>query len=383
MDFAQTKEQQAIVKSIAEFCRKELLPESANIDRTTLFPTELYKKMADVGINSVTVPEEYGGQGLDYLTVGYVFEEIGKCDINCSTIQCIQVLAAEVLKIAGNKEQQDEWFPKMVNGDTVLGLALTEPQAGTDAAALSTKAIKDGDYYILNGEKSGISLVAETEAMIIFAKTDPASGAGGVSAIMVPMDLPGVKVQTYEDSGCRAVKRGSIFLDNVKVPAEKLIGKEGDGFRKIMAGMDFTRVLLGISAIGGAQASIDETIKHVKERIAFGRPIGKFEGISFALAEHQSKLDAVRLLSHRALWLRDQSLPHTKEAAMSKLLAPKVSVDIIHSCLLLHGHYGYTNELLFEQRLRDAMGMEIADGTAQVCQIVLAREMLGREYLPY
>ncbi|RLB33004.1 MAG: cyclohexanecarboxyl-CoA dehydrogenase [Deltaproteobacteria bacterium] len=383
MDFHLSEQQKAMVETMSAFARKELFSESANIDKSGEFPRDLFRKMADLGLTSVNIPEKYGGLGLDYLTIGMIFEEIAKGDMCCATILSIQILMNEVIKIAASEEMKTEWFPKIVKGEKITAGGITEPGAGTDAAAMVTKAEKDGDSYRINGEKSGMSLASVADAMIIFAVTDPSAGARGVSAFMVPTDLNGITIQTYEDSGIKGVRRGSAFFDDVSIPSRNLIGAEGDGFRKIMVGFDFTRVILGLMALGSAQISIEETIGYLKERHAFGKPLAKFEGVSFPVAEHITKLQAARLLSYHALWLRDQGLPHTSQAAMAKVMAPSVAVAAIHDCVLLHGHYGYTNEFPFEQRLRDVMGMEIADGTTQVCKIVIGREVFGREFLPY
>jgi cyclohexanecarboxyl-CoA dehydrogenase len=197
------------------------------------------------------------------------------------------------------------------------------------------------------------------------------------------MDAPGVSRIALRDMGERAIQRGSLFLDDVHVPREFLIGDEGRGFYLIMQAFDYSRVIIALMCIGAAEQSLDETIDYVKHRQAFGRPLAKFEGVSFPVAEHATMLEAARWLCYRTLWLRDQGLPHSKEAAMVKWWGPKVAVDAIHECILLHGHYGYTQDLPLEQRLRDVIGLEIGDGTAQVSKIVIARELFGREFLPY
>ena len=383
MDFNLNDEQKATVKMLADFAKKELLPEYNFWDRERKFPSAQWKKMADIGILGISTPVEYGGQDADNITTGLVVEEIGKGDINCACALTVQILTIDVIKRCAGEKIRREWLPLVVRGEKILALALTEPHCGTDASALSTRAVKKGDQYILNGEKSGITLGTVADLVLVFAKTNPEAGAKGVSAFLVPMELPGITRQSYEDMGSKPVTRGSIFLEDVKVPAEYLVGPEGGGFREVMKGFDFSRVLLGLMCLGAAQITLEETIRYVKERHAFGQPLARFEGVSFPIAEHVSLIEAVRWLSYYTLWLRDQGLKHDKEAAMCKWMAPQFSVNAIHDCLLLHGHYGYTQEFSVEQRLRDVMGIEIADGTSQVSKIVISREIFGREYLPY
>lgn len=384
MDFNFTEEQKALVKMLKDFTKKEVLPKYAHWDRTGEFPFELWKKAADIGLVGMRVAPEYGGLGSDCVTAGLAAEEIAKGDINLTiAVFVVGELTFHCLEKGGTEEVKKEWLVPLVKGEKVPALALTEPHCGTDAAALSSRAIKKGDTYILNGEKSGITMTMAADVAVIFAKTDPAAGAKGVSAFLVPMDSPGITRQSYEDLGMKSGVRGSIFMDDVEVPAKYLLGTEGGGFRMVMNAFDFSRITLALGCLGAAQTSLEETIQYTKERHAFGVPLAKFEGVSFPVAEHYSMIEAIRLLCYRTLWLRDQGLPHTTEAAICKWMAPKYAANAIHDCLLLHGHYGYTQEFPHEQRLRDVIGIEIADGTSQVAKIVIAREIFGREYLPY
>jgi cyclohexanecarboxyl-CoA dehydrogenase len=220
-------------------------------------------------------------------------------------------------------------------------------------------------------------------AAMVFARTGPGAGARGVTAFLVPLDLPGVTRSALHDLGSRAVGRAVLSFDHVRVPASHRLGPEGAGFYEVMRGFDFNRVLIALACLGVAQVSLEETMRYVQERRAFGRPIVQFEGVSFPLAEAATLLEAARLLSYKALWLADRGERHTKEAAMAKWWAPKLAVETIHQCLLLHGHYGYTDELPFGQRLRDVIGLEIGDGTAEIMKLIVARELMGREALPY
>lgn len=269
------------------------------------------------------------------------------------------------------KEVRQKFLPPFLAGEMIPAFCLTEPGCGTDAAALQTQAVKKGAEYVLNGEKSGITAIMDADFALVFAKTDPEAGARGVSCFVIPMELPGVSRQSYEDLGCNTVVRGSLFLKDVKIPQSYLIGEEGRGFKLAMQGFDLSRILLCLEAMAPAFVSLEETMAHVKERQAFGRPLATFEGVSFPIIEHVSLLEAVRLMCYKALWLRDQGRSSSKEAGMVKWMAPRFSTNAIRDCIVLHGHYGYTRDYPLEQRLRDVMAIEIADGTPQVSKLVV------------
>jgi cyclohexanecarboxyl-CoA dehydrogenase len=218
---------------------------------------------------------------------------------------------------------------------------------------------------------------------MVFARTGAGTGARGVSAFLVPLDLPGVARSRLRDLGTHVIGRAVLSFDHVRVPVSHRLGAEGTGFRQVMQSFDFNRALIGLACLGAAQVSLEETMAYVKGRQAFGRALARFEGVSFPIAESATHLEAARWLCYRALWLADRGQPYTKEAAMVKSWVPRLAVDTIHQCLLLHGHYGYTDELPLEQRMRDVMGLEIGDGAAAIMKIVVARELMGRESLPY
>lgn len=383
MDFAFTEEQALLQRVVREFARQELLPHYREWDQSGTFPRHLWRRMGELGLTGARAPRAYDGQELSAVATGIAAEEVARGDFNLSYGVLIPALCGEVLTHHGGERVKREWLAPMARGETVIGLALTEPGAGSDAKMIATRAVREGDEYVITGEKSGTSLLMVADAVVLFAKTDPHAGARGVTAFLVPLDAPGVTRTPFEDMGSRAVQRGSLFLDGVRVPAEYRLGAEGTGFYAVMNGFDFSRFIIGLMCLGAAQQSLEETMAYVTQRHAFGQPLARFEGVSFPIAEHATLLEAARWLCYRGLWLRDRGLPHTKEAAMAKWWAPKVAVDCIHDCLLLHGQYGYTRELPLEQRLRDVIGLEIGDGTAQVMKIVIARELMGREFLPY
>ena len=382
LDFAFTPEQEELARTVRSFARKELAPRSRQWDRTGEFPWDAWGQMGALGLLGLRAPAELGGADADLVTTGVAVEEVARGDF-CATygIQ-LAAFAGEIVGRHALPEIRERWIPPTTRGEAVIALALTEPGAGSDAAHLGCRADRDGDDYVLTGEKSGISLGMAAQAAIVFARTG-GGGARGISAFLVPLDLPGVARGALRDLGSHVIVRAVMSFDHVRVPGSHRIGAEGAGFRQVMQSFDFNRVLIGLACLGAAQVSLEETMAYVKERQAFGRPLARFEGVSFPIAEAATQLEAARWLCYRALWLADRGAPFTKESAMVKAWVPRLAVDTIHQCLLLHGHYGYTDELPFEQRMRDVMGLEIGDGTAQIMKIIVARELMGRETLPY
>jgi cyclohexanecarboxyl-CoA dehydrogenase len=383
VDLAFSPEQEELIRILRQFARRDLAPHSREWDRSGEFPWEAWRRMGELGLLGLRVPAAYGGQESDFVTFGIAMEEIGRGDFACTYGIQLAGLAGEILGRSASEAIRARWLPPTARGEAIVALALTEPGAGSDAANLACRAERDGDHYVITGEKSGISLGMVAQAAIVFARTDPTGRARGITALLVPLDAPGVSRSPLRDMGTRAIARAVLAFDHVRVPASHRLGEEGTGFYQVMQGFDYNRIGIALACLGVAQQSVEETIAYVKERKAFGRPIARFEGVSFPIAEAATHLEACRWLCYRALWLADQGRPHTKESAMTKWWGPRLSVDTIHQCLLLHGHYGYTDELPFEQRMRDVIGLEIGDGAAEVMKMVVARELLGRESLPY
>ena len=382
LDFSFTSEQTELSRTLRAFARKELAPHSARWDKCGEFPWEAWRQMGELGLLGLRAPAELGGSGADLVTTGIAVEEVARGDFGATYGIQLAAFAAEIVGPHGTEEIRQRWIPPTTRGETVIALALTEPGAGSDAAQLVCRAERDGDDYVLTGEKSGISLGMAAQAAIVFARTGT-GGARGISAFLVPLDLPGVARSRLRDLGTHVIGRAVLSFDHVRVPVSHRLGAEGTGFRQVMQSFDFNRALIGLACLGAAQVSLEETMAYVKGRQAFGRALARFEGVSFPIAESATQLEAARWLCYRALWLADRGAPYTKEAAMVKSWVPRLAVDTIHQCLLLHGHYGYTDELPFEQRMRDVMGLEIGDGAAAIMKIVVARELMGRESLPY
>jgi cyclohexanecarboxyl-CoA dehydrogenase len=383
MDFSLTPAQEELARTLRAFARRELAPHSREWDKGGEFPWWTWRQMGELGLLGFRIPPEFGGHAVDLVSMGIAMEEVARGDFSATYGIQLAGLAGRILGQEAAAEVKARWLAPTARGEAIIALALTEPSVGSDAANLACRATRDGESYVLTGEKSGISLGMVAHAAIVFASTDTAAKARGVTAFLVPLDLPGVARNRLGDLGTRAIARATLSLDHVRVPISHRVGAEGTGFRQVMQSFDYNRVLVALACLGAAQVSLEETMAYVKERRAFGRALATFEGVSFPIAEAATHIDAARWLCYRALWLADQGLPHTKESAMVKWWAPKLSVETIHECLLLHGHYGYTDELPFEQRLRDVMGLEVGDGTAQIMKVIVARELMGREARPY
>jgi len=377
--FALSDEQRAIQETARRFSAEKLAPGYQERDKSGTLDRALVRDMGALGLIGIDLPEACGGLGSDGVTAGLVAEEIAYGDFNLSYVQLLGSLTGHILAKHAVADVAKHWVGKLVAGEALIGLGLTEPRGGSDAANLVVSATKSGNGYRLNGEKTSMSFSMEADAAVVFARTGPpGSGARGVSAFLVDMSEKGVTRTRFEDFGTRVVARGSVFLDDVAVPADCMLGEEGQGFIQVMQGFDYSRAVIGLQAIAAAQASLDETWAYVKEREAFGAPLAQYQGVSFPLAEAETFLTMARQLCYLTLDLRDRGLPHTAEAAMAKWYAPKAAVDVIHQCLITHGHTGYTMNLPHQQRLRDVMGLEIGDGTAQIMKLIIAREKAGR-----
>jgi cyclohexanecarboxyl-CoA dehydrogenase len=381
MIFNQT--QREFAEAVKQFSRKTLLPDYQARERIGALDRQLLKQIGELGFLGVDLAEEVGGMGMDAVTAGIIAEEMGYGDFNISALPVNVSLLGSIIQRHAHPDVAIEWIPKMISGEALVAICLTEPRGGSDAAALQFRATRDGSDYLLNGEKASITFAACADASLVFARTDNGTGARGISAFFVPHTLPGISQTRYDDLGSAVIGRGSIFYDNVRIPKEYLLGDEGKGFTQVMQGFDYSRALIGLQCCGAAQASLDEAWAYSKEREAFGRPIAQFQGVSFPLAEGESTIASIRQLCYHTLALRDADLPHTAEAAMCKWMGPRKAHDVIHQCLLTFGHYGWSKDLPHQQRLRDVMGLEIGDGTAGIMKQIIARERVGRAAIQY
>lgn len=377
-------DQRALQETARRFAREQLLPHYQKREQSGVLDRELMREMGRLGLMGVEIPERFGGLGLDSVTTGLIAEEVAYGDFNISLLPVGMSLNAAILMRNAQPALVDEWVPRMVQGEALVAICLTEPRGGSDAANLQLRARRDGDEYVLNGEKTSITFADRADAYVVFARTGaPDSGAKGVTAFFVPADRPGIQRTCFNDVGSAIAGRGSVFFDDVRIPVSHRLGDEGKGFTQVMQGFDYSRALIGLQCVGAAQASLDEAFAYSKEREAFNRPIAQFQGVTFPLVEGESHIAAVRQLCFHALALRDAGLPHTAEAAMCKWMGPKTAFDVVHQCLLTFGHYGWSKDLPHQQRLRDVMGLEIGDGTAAVMKLIIARKKIGRAAVQY
>ncbi len=362
--------------SARRFAREQLLPKYQARERESSIDRALMRQLGELGMLGVDLPEEYGGMGLGTLASGMIGEAMAYGDFNIASyvVSTVSVLG-RILADSASPEVAREWVPKLIGGTTIVGLGLTEPNAGSDAGNLRLRATRQADHYVLSGEKTSISMADQADGFIVFARTGAQEErAKGVTAFFVPATAKGLSRTRFNDIGSKIVGRGSLFFDSVEVPFSHRIGGEGQGFRKVMAGFDFNRAAIGLNCCGAAQASLDETWAYTTGRESFGVKLSAHQGVAFPLADGEARIAAIRQLCYETLRLRDRELPHTTEAAMCKLLAPKTAYEVARQCLLSHGHYGYSMDLPHQQRMRDVMGLEIGDGTAQIMMLVIARE---------
>jgi cyclohexanecarboxyl-CoA dehydrogenase len=379
LSFAITAEQEALVDVARRFGERQLAPYYKQREQEGAFDRATLREMGELGLFGVELAAEYGGLGLDCTTAGLVLEALCRADYNIGQLMVTMSLSGVILAGHGAPDVVEPWLRGVTEGTMIPAIALTEPGGGSDAANLKLRATREGDTYVLDGEKTSTSFAAQAEFAIVWARTGPqSSGARGISAFLVPLDLPGIKTSEFDDLGGRCAGRGSVYFDRVVIPATHLIGRENEGFIAVMQGFDYSRALIGLQCLAVARQSLDETWVSTTERTSFGKPLIANQGVSFPLAEAETQLEACRLLCLKTLWLKDQGLPHTAEAAMCKWWGPKLAFDIVQTCLLLNGHGAYTEEMPYAQRLRDVLGLQIGDGTAQIMKLVIARDKAGR-----
>lgn len=377
-----TEELLALTEQARRFATDRVAPGFLERDKTRVLDRTLMREMGEMGFIAPELPEEFGGLGMSRIAAGVIHEEIARADLSISYINLLASLNGQILAEHGHKEVVEPWLTKLVAGEALFAIALTEPRGGSDAANLRLRIERGGDHYVLNGEKTSISAADQADAAVVFGRTGTVeSGAHGVTALLVPMDLPGITRNRFDCHGQRAIGRGSIFFENVRVPVDHRLGAENKGFVQVMQGFDFSRALIGLQVLSVARVALEETWDYVAQREAFGKPLAAFQGVSHPLADFETQVEAARLLCLQTLWLKDHHLPHTAEAAMCKWWGPKLAYDVIHQCLLSFGHGGYDRGVM-EQRLRDVLGFQIGDGTAPIMKTIIARAHAGRKAVP-
>jgi len=378
MDFNPTEEHQLIRQSVREFCDKYVSPIAEEVDRYQRYPEEVIKKIAEQDLMGIYFPAEYGGAGADVMSYAIVMEELARACASTSVVVGAHTSLAEypIYKF-GTEEQKKKYLPPLCKGEVIGAFALTEPGAGTDAAAMKTLAVLDGNEYVLNGSKIFITNAPVAGVIIVFAMTDKSKGTKGISAFIVPAGSPGLVIGKHlEKMGIRGSLTSEVLLKDCRIPKENLLGAEGQGFRIAMMTLDGGRIGIASQALGIAQAALDESIRYSKERVQFGKPIGSFQAIQWMIANMAMEVDAARLLVYRAAWCYQQGLPYSTEAAMAKLFASEMAVRQTERAVQLHGGIGYIKGTKVERLYRDAKITEIYEGTSEVMRMVIAGGVL-------
>lgn len=381
MDFNFSKDEELWQWAVKDFADREIAPkELTAFDRSF---RNILKKMGELGFLSIKLPEQYGGDPANWVMLGILAEEIAKANVGMAYFALVSHEVAFSLATYGTDEAKEEWLSGLVRADTIGCIGATEPSAGTDFEAIVTRADKDGEAYIVHGEKTPVSFGMEADVTLSFARTG--AGRAGIAAMLVPLGLAGISRYPIRNMGLMGSSPASFTLDGVRIPRKYLIGDEGEGW-KVNASTGFLgnvhRILVGLITLGVAQTALKSAVQYAKERVAFGRPIIKFEGLSGKLAEHATFIEAARWLCYRALSLKDRGVPHTKEAAMCGWWCPKVAHDTIQDSLLIHGHAGYSDDHPFQQMLRDVVGFEMISGTENILKLIINHENIGTAAVP-
>jgi len=363
---------------VREFAEREIAPVAADLDKNEEYPMEILKKMAQLGLLGIIVPQEYGGASADTISYTLVIEEISRKCASTGVITSVHnsLVCWPIMKF-GTDEQKQKYLPVLAKGDKIGAFAATEPNAGSDLGGMETTAQLDGNEYIINGSKTFITSGSKAGILIVFAVTDKSAGSKGISAFIVENDMPGFKVGSiFEKLGINASLTSELIFENMRVPKENLLGKEGDGFKIALMTLDSGRIGIGAQAVGIAQAALDESVEYAKQREQFGRPISKFQAIQWMIADMATRIEASRLLVHNAAFAKDQEKSFSKEAAMAKLFASETAMDAALKAVQIHGGYGYTKEYLVERLFRDAKITEIYEGTSEIQRLVIASNLL-------
>ncbi|HWR07121.1 acyl-CoA dehydrogenase [Sporomusa sp.] len=378
MMFELTEDQKMTQKLVREFAEKQIAPSVAERDESEVFSRELFDAMGEMGLTGICFPEQYGGADGDVLSYILAVEELSRVDDGIGiTLSATVSLCAWPIYAFGNEAQKQKFLPPLLEGTKMGAFGLTEPNAGTDAASQQTIAVLEGDHYVLNGSKIFITNAGEAETYVVFAMTDKTKGARGISAFIIEKDMPGFTFGKKEHKmGINTSITMELVFQDVKVPKENLLGKEGDGFKIAMATLDGGRIGVAAQALGIAQAALDHAVKYSKERVQFGKPIASNQAIAFMLADMATKVEAARLLVYRAAYLKDKGLPYSKEAAMAKMYASDAAMAVTTDAVQIFGGYGYSREYPVERLMRNAKITQIYEGTNQVQRMVISGAIL-------
>ncbi|MDI6770552.1 MAG: acyl-CoA dehydrogenase [Anaerolineales bacterium] len=381
--FPFSEEHEMIIQTARDFAQEKIAPVAAEFDESGEFPHETIKKMGDMGFMGIEVPEEYGGAGLDTLSYVLALEEICKVDAAHGVVMSVNnSLYAYGFLHFGTEEQKQKYLRPVASGKAIGAYSLTEPMSGSDAGAMRSRAVRDGDFYLLNGRKSWVTSAPVADNIVVFMMTDPGKGAKGISAFIIETGKPGFTLGKKEPKlGIRASATSEILFEDYRCPVENRLGEEGEGFKIAMTVLDAGRIGIAAQALGIAEAAYEASLGYAREREAFGQKIGQFQGISFKLADMKTRLEASRLLTYNAAIAKERSKTSgdrfTLEASMAKLFASETAMFCAHAAVQIHGGMGYSKELPVERYFRDAKITEIYEGTSEIQRLVISRMELG------
>jgi isovaleryl-CoA dehydrogenase len=378
MDFELTEEQRMLKETVGRFVDKDVIPLAAEIDEQERFPEENFKSMADMGFFGITIPEEYGGSGSDFLSCVLVMEELARgCVSTANTYGSHAILCTENIFRNGSEEQRRKYLPDLISGKKIGALCITEPESGSDALSMRTRAVKKGDYYILDGTKMFITNGPIADLAVVYAKTDPDAGQNGISAFIVEKDFPGfLRGRSLKKMGVRGSLTGELIFEGCRVPAENLLGEENKGLRVLMSGLDRERIVYSIAPIGVAQGAFDLAFKYASERVQFGAPIVSFQMIQELLADVATDIQAGRILAYWAAVMAESGRRVRLEASYAKLFGARVGVEAVGKALQVFGGYGFMREFPIERMYRDVKGIEFGAGTNQIQKLIIIRELM-------
>ncbi len=379
MDFDLTSDQKMWQRVVREFCDAEVKPYAAEVDEHGALRWEAIRKMRDLGLLALEAPEEHGGAEMDMISVAIALEELGRtCGSTALSIAAHNGLGCAPIKLWGTPEQQARWFPALLDGEHLGALALTEPNAGSDLLnGAQTSARRDGDEWVINGSKAWITNAGKAPVIVTLVRTGGDSGSRAFSMLLVNSDADGLTIHPPEKKmGLQGSPTHMLTFDDVRVPADALLGEEGRGFQQTMQILDGGRIGIGAMSIGLAQAALDEALKYAQQRRAFGKAISEHQAIQWMIADGALEIEAARLLVYRAAWLKDQGRDFVKQAAMAKLFASETAERVARNALQIHGSYGYSREFPVERIYRDQRLMTIGEGTSEIQRLVIARRVL-------
>ena len=380
MDFALSPQHEEIRRTVREFAERRIVPIAEELERKGEFPMEIIREAAALGLLGVPYPEEVGGTGLDSLAYAITVEELSRASGSVGIIVSAHTsLGCNPIYLAGTDAQKEKYLRPMASGEVIGAYGLTEPGAGSDSRGTKTRAHRDGEEWVINGSKRFITNAGVAGTYIVTAVTDREQDSGKISAFIVEADTPGFSIGRMEEKmGLHASNTGELIFEDCRIPAANLLGDEGEGDKLFLKTLDGGRIGIASMALGLAQAAYEAASAYAKERKQFGRPIGEFQGVAFKIADMATTIDAARLMTYRAAWLKDCGKPYSTEAAMAKLYASEVARDVTNDAVQVHGGYGYVTEYKVERYLRDAKLTEIGEGTSEIQRMVIARNLLGR-----